>query len=92
MSYDRLPYQPYDDANQIQPYPVGYQDPPPYTEDYIQPYDPYPYPVSAYPPDYRNEAIPPPERRDSAWTSYPRDYPRGGAIDYNEGIHSGEVH
>jgi len=86
MSYARLPYQQYDDTSQNQPYPLEYQDAPPYPEDYMQSYDPYAYPVSgAYPPDYRNEPLPPLVRRDSLWSDYPRDYPRGQPIDYSDG-------
>lgn len=59
MAYNRLPYQPYDDADPNQPYPLVYPQELPYSEDYQQhqnvPYDAYNYqmnPYGEYPPDY----------------------------------------
>lgn len=88
MAYNRLPYQPYEDANAGHPYPIGYPQEPSYQEEYPPslPYDAYNYPVNPYvePPyqDYRG----PLPRRDT-WEEYPREYPRGGPpLEYDEGI------
>jgi len=68
MSYNRPPYQPYDDANPNQPYPVGYPpEMPPYQGQ--PPYDSFAYPAPPYgDPSYPSD----PPRRDSY--GYPRDY------------------
>jgi hypothetical protein len=90
MAYNnRLPYQPYEDINTHQPYPLGYPQDLPYQEEYPPqqlPYDAYNYPMQPYVEasyqDYR-EPLP---RRDG-WEEYPRDYPaRGGPpLNYDEG-------
>lgn len=83
MAYNRLPYQPYNNTNPNQPYPIEYPPELPYQEDYSQqhvPYEAFNYPMNQYgeyPMDY-------PGRRD-AYDHPPRplDYDEGNCDNYN---------
>ena len=80
MAYNRLAYQPYEDASQTLPYGVGFPSELPYPED-IHPqnlpddaynYQMNPYGEPQYPPDYH-------PRRDGY------DYPPSRPFDYDDG-------
>jgi hypothetical protein len=77
MAYNRLPYQPYNDTDPNQPYPVGFPSDLPYQEDFLQqniPYEAFSYPMNPYgeyPADY-------PSRRNGY------DYPPR-PLDYEDG-------